>query len=248
MNGGPFILGDVVVMGEDDKGVGEGGVDKGIIVRGLEDLRGGIRLYLISIILLIVGSIFILVLLVGPSIASIWISGGPARITRSTVVALIILMAILVLAVSTIAIFAVMKVRDGMRELVKAYKDADVGLLGARLILYGTILIVAGILTLLIVVGAILAIVGVLVLIVGNILFGVGIVNLDKYTREDLKTPGILYIVGVAVSLLGSVVPGLSLLGQALELAGLILLYVRLGGWIEDLKVTIQTATVRRPY
>ncbi len=226
--------------------VGDSGVDKDTLIRGLEELRGGLQLYLISLLTIIVGSIFVVVLLLGPAIASMWIPGGPPKITRSTSVALLVLMLILVLAVSVIGLFAAMKVRDGMRELAKVYKDADVGLLGARLILYGAILLIAGILTLLIVIGAILVIVGVLALIVGSILFGLGIINLDKYTREDLSTPGILYIIGVAISILGSLVPGVSLLGHALELAGILLLYMRLGDWLKELQAQ-QTGVGQQP-
>ncbi|MEB3860732.1 MAG: DUF973 family protein [Desulfurococcales archaeon] len=230
-----------------------GSVDRegpGKIIRGLEDLRGGIRLYLISVLILIVGSLFILTVITAP----LWIPGGPSRITKADVMAILILAILLVLAVSVIMIFGTIKLRDGMEVLARIYKDADIGFLGARLILYGIILVVAGILTLLIVIGAVLAVVGVLVMIVGNILFGLGIINLDKYTREDLRTPGILYIIGVAAALVGGVLSELSLLGQAisllgqaLELAGLIVLYMRLGGWIEELKTSTPAGEAKPP-
>ena len=101
------------------------------------------------------------------------------------------------------------------------------------MIYYGIILMLVGAVLVIVLVGSVVIVVGLLLMILGRLLWGLGMLNLDKALTTDLKTPALLYIAAVVLSL----VPYLSLIGAILELAALYMMYTGLGTELDNMRI-----------
>lgn len=212
--------------------------DTNNIIKALEALRDGIKLYLLAVIIALAGIILILLLALGMIATAL--AGDPRELIGAAEAALgitlAVLLILLILALVALSLLSIIKIRKGMEDLEKYYRDVSIGALGAKLIFYGIILVIVGVLTILIIIGIIPLLIGGLMIIIGNILWAIGILNLNNHTKEDLSTPAIIYLIGAIIGIIGAIAPEIQFIAGILELIGLILLYIHLGNEIEHLK------------
>ena len=203
-------------------------VDRRMLAEGLSAVRDGIKLYLIAILVVVVGVVAAIIAVIGAmGLASILEDPASSGeyLEEYAGYTLIMFLIVIIVAVAVLGFTAISRVKRGMEILASVYRDVEVGLLGARMIYYGIILTLVGAVLVIVLVGFVVIVVGLLLMILGRLLWGLGMLNLDKALTTDLKTPALLYIAAVVVSL----VPYLSLIGAILELAALYMMYTGLG-------------------
>ncbi len=204
-------------------------VDRRMLAEGLSAVRDGIKLYLIAILVVVVGVVAAIIAVIGAmGLASILedpASSGEYLEEYAGYTLIMFLLIVIIVAVAVLGFTAISRVKRGMEILASVYRDVEVGLLGARMIYYGIILTLVGAVLVIVLVGFVVIVVGLLLMILGRLLWGLGMLNLDKALTTDLKTPALLYIAAVVLSL----VPYLSLIGAILELAALYMMYTGLG-------------------
>ena len=209
------------------------GIDRSRLINGLETLHSGLKMYLIAVAVIFIGMIIVVGALIGfatiASISSVS-SSNPNELVNSVGWSAIILAILIIIIAGVLGFIAITRVRNGMETIAGVYRDAQIGATGAKLIYYGIILMVVGAITLLIFIGVIFLLIGGLLLLIGGILWGLGMMNLDNILQEDLKTPAIIYIIGVVLAL----IPWINIVGSILELVAIYLMYTRLGAEIEN--------------
>ncbi|MEB3788259.1 MAG: DUF973 family protein [Desulfurococcales archaeon] len=210
--------------------------DRRMLAEGLSVVRDGIKLYLIAIIVVVVGVVAAIIAVIGAvgfaSILEDPTSSGEYIVEYAGYTLITFLILIIVVMV-VLGFMAISRVKRGMEVLASVYRDVEVGLLGAKMIYYGIILTLVGAVLVIVLVGIVVMVVGLLLLILGRLLWGLGMLNLDKALTTDLKTPALLYIAAVVLSL----VPYLSIIGAVLELAALYMMYTNLGTELDNMRI-----------